>query len=114
LSCETKDFVEIGLKADVFYKIADAEKVLLVVGQDQVVALVRDTAVATLSSIIRSTALAEIAQNKEVNVPAKTSTTVDPNAPPSKGSSFFFDKVHDEFIHKLHEGFMEFLSQIFV
>ena len=33
LVCETKDFVEIGIKADVFYRIAEAEKVLLVVGK---------------------------------------------------------------------------------
>jgi regulator of protease activity HflC (stomatin/prohibitin superfamily) len=32
-TCETKDFVEIGLKADVFYRIADPEKVLLIVGK---------------------------------------------------------------------------------
>lgn len=33
LKCETKDFVEIGLKADVFYRIIDPEKVLMVVGK---------------------------------------------------------------------------------
>ena len=33
LVCETKDFVEIGIKADVFYRIGDAAKVLLVVGK---------------------------------------------------------------------------------
>lgn len=59
LVCETKDFVEISIKADVFYRIADAEKVLLIVGKDNVTPLVRETAVATLNSIIRSTSLAE-------------------------------------------------------
>lgn len=33
LFCETKDFVEIGIRSDVFYKIIDAERVLLVVGK---------------------------------------------------------------------------------
>jgi hypothetical protein len=33
LYCETKDFVQIGLKADVFYKITNPEKVLLIVGE---------------------------------------------------------------------------------
>ena len=33
LICETKDFVEIGIKADVFYRISVAEKVLLIVGK---------------------------------------------------------------------------------
>ncbi len=66
LICETKDFVEIGIKADVFYRVANAEKVLLIVGKDNVVPLVRETAVATLNAIIRNTSLAEVAQNKEV------------------------------------------------
>eukprot|EP01114_Cavostelium_apophysatum_P001457 TRINITY_DN1125_c0_g1_i4.p1 TRINITY_DN1125_c0_g1~~TRINITY_DN1125_c0_g1_i4.p1 ORF type:complete len:733 (-),score=224.80 TRINITY_DN1125_c0_g1_i4:49-2136(-) len=99
LSCETKDFVEIGLKADVFYKIADAEKVLLVVGKDNIDPLVRETAIATLNSIIRSTSLAEVAQNKEFA--AKSEKNAHPEAAP-----MFFDKVHDEFISKLHDSFM--------
>eukprot|EP01119_Soliformovum_irregulare_P018340 TRINITY_DN55_c2_g1_i1.p1 TRINITY_DN55_c2_g1~~TRINITY_DN55_c2_g1_i1.p1 ORF type:complete len:685 (+),score=227.55 TRINITY_DN55_c2_g1_i1:51-2105(+) len=96
LFCETKDFVEIGLRADVFYKIQDAEKVLLVVGKDRVMPLVRDTSIATLNSIVRSTSLAEVAQNKEVAHKA-----VNPNS-----TGQFFDKVHDEFIFKLHDSFM--------
>jgi len=89
LICETKDFVEIGIKADVFYRIADAEKVLLVVGKDSVVTLVRETAVATLNSIIRSTSLAEVAQNKDVRAKSEkkmledlaTQNQTSPNAP---------------------------------
>jgi len=98
LVCETKDFVEIAIKADVFYKIEDAEKISLVVGKDNVEALVRDTAIASLNSIIRSTSLAEVAQSKEIQ--AKKAT---PDAPAPQ----FFDKVHDEFIHKLHTSFIE-------
>lgn len=37
MSCETKDFVEIGLYADVFFKIVDAEKALVVVGKVEIV-----------------------------------------------------------------------------
>lgn len=103
LSCETKDFVEIGLKADVFYKIHDAEKVLLVVGKDNVSPLVRETAIATLNSIIRSTSLAEVAQNKEFAAKSEKAhfKAEGQNAP------MFFDKVHDEFISKLHDSFMD-------
>jgi tRNA(Ile2) C34 agmatinyltransferase TiaS len=67
LVCETKDFVEIGIRSDVFYKICDPAQALLVVGKDSIETLVRETAIATLNSIIRSTSLAEIAQNKETN-----------------------------------------------
>jgi hypothetical protein len=78
LICETKDFVEIGIKADVFYRISISERVLLIVGkvifprfffsifQDNVPNLVKETAIATLNSIIRSTSLADIAQNKDI------------------------------------------------
>jgi regulator of protease activity HflC (stomatin/prohibitin superfamily) len=108
LICETKDFVEIGLKADVFYKIEQAEKVLMVVGKENVVNLVRDTAVATLNSIIRSTTLGEVAQNKEITAKSTKQhlekMSKDPNAP---SAPLFFDKVHDEFISKLHDSFLD-------
>jgi len=109
LTCETKDFVEIGIKADVFYRIADAEKVLLVVGIDNVITLVKETSIATLNSIIRSTTLSEVAQNKEVAARSEKAHALQmasqqPNAPTAP---LFFDKVHDEFISKLHDSFME-------
>jgi len=113
LACETKDFVEIGLKADVFFKIADAEKVLLVVGKDNVDQLVRETAIATLNSIIRSTSLAEVAQNKEFaaksekNLIAQQQQGQQPGQPQQQNPPMFFDKVHDEFISKLHDSFMD-------
>ena len=106
LICETKDFVEIGLRADVFYQISEPEKVLLVVGRENVANLVRETAIATLNSIIRSTTLAEVAQSKEITAKSekahiKTVSSSFPSAP------LFFDKVHDEFISKLHDTFLD-------
>eukprot|EP01117_Protostelium_nocturnum_P011094 TRINITY_DN4026_c0_g1_i1.p1 TRINITY_DN4026_c0_g1~~TRINITY_DN4026_c0_g1_i1.p1 ORF type:complete len:725 (+),score=259.13 TRINITY_DN4026_c0_g1_i1:386-2560(+) len=106
LSCETKDFVEIGIKADVFYRISDAEKVLLVVGKDSVVPLVRETSIATLNAIIRSTSLAEVAQSKEVNATSERRfNKSEDRPPPGPSAPMFFDKVHDEFISKLHDNF---------
>eukprot|EP01116_Phalansterium_solitarium_P011185 TRINITY_DN267_c0_g2_i5.p1 TRINITY_DN267_c0_g2~~TRINITY_DN267_c0_g2_i5.p1 ORF type:complete len:370 (+),score=201.59 TRINITY_DN267_c0_g2_i5:248-1357(+) len=96
LVCETKDFVGIGIKGDVFFRIIDPEKALLVVGKDSIVPLVKDTSEATLNGIIRSTSLADIAQNKE---PSARSSHA------AKGP-LFFDKVHDEFISKLHDSFV--------
>jgi len=96
LICETKDFVEIGLRADVFYKIEDSSKVLFHVGKDKIEPLVRDTAIATLNSIIRSTSLSQIAQNKEITVEQSKNV----QAPQ------FYEKLHDEFIGKLREGFL--------
>jgi len=96
LICETKDFVEIGLRADVFYKIEDSSKVLFHVGKDKIEPLVKDTAIATLNSIIRSTSLSQIAQNKEITVEQSKNV----QAPQ------FYEKLHDEFIGKLREGFL--------
>jgi regulator of protease activity HflC (stomatin/prohibitin superfamily) len=108
LVCETKDFVEIGLKADVFFKISDAEKVLMIVGKDNVATLVRETAIATLNSIIRSTSLAEVAQNKEIAAKSEKQHNDEVQKNPGTPSApMFFDKVHDEFISKLHDTFVE-------
>lgn len=106
LTCETKDFVEIGIKADVFYRIANAEKVLLIVGKDNVMPLVRETSIATLNAIIRSTSLAEVAQSKEVTAKSEKNhvENVSGSAP---SAPLFFDKVHDEFISKLHDSFID-------
>jgi len=102
--------VEIGIKADIFYRIAEAEKVLLIVGKDNVIPLVRETSIATINSIIRNTSLTEVAQSKEVI--AKSQKSMEPKTNPDGSTDtpkapLFFDKVHDEFISKLHDSFME-------
>lgn len=102
LRCDTKDFVEVGLKACVFYKISDPEKCLLCVGDEKTIAkLIKDTSIATLQSIMRSSGLNQVAQSKHVHA------KVAEEAPPTDGPSapLFFDKVHDEFIFHLHDTF---------
>eukprot|EP00928_Gymnodinium_smaydae_P034095 TRINITY_DN24242_c0_g2_i2.p1 TRINITY_DN24242_c0_g2~~TRINITY_DN24242_c0_g2_i2.p1 ORF type:complete len:736 (+),score=154.64 TRINITY_DN24242_c0_g2_i2:63-2270(+) len=110
LICETKDLVNIGIRADVFYSIKDPLKALKKVGREAITELVRDTSIATLNNIIRSTALGDIAQSSDTSaVSMKTHTdaqqaaqaTGDPSAP------LFFDKAHDAFIAKLHDDFLE-------
>merc|ERR1711998_494387 len=64
MACETKDLVKVGVRADVFYSIADPEKAIKKIKVDEIEDLVRETAIATLTNIIRSTALNEIAQSK--------------------------------------------------
>lgn len=53
LVCETKDLVKVGVRADVFYSIADPEKCIRKLDTDELEDLVRETAVATLTNIIR-------------------------------------------------------------
>lgn len=113
--CETKDLVKVGLRADVFYSIEDPEKCINKIDVDELEDLVRETAVATLTNIIRSTALNEIAQSQQVSagsgkdgievLPSPETNSLDPSAPPATTYAFF-EKAHDDFLDKLHDDFM--------
>merc|ERR1712157_482045 len=114
--CETKDLVKVGMRADVFYSIEDPEKCIQKIDTDELEDLVRETAVATLTNIVRSTALNEIAQSKEVSTGRKQSSLQvlppptqeqDPVEETKEQTIVFFEKVHDEFLAKLNEDFME-------
>lgn len=90
----------------------------------------RETAIATLTNIIRSTALNQIAQSKNVSagspveqdkdllcqsggadgelpqpIPFTGPDSVGGAPPPSAPMAEFFDKTHDEFMSKLHDDF---------
>jgi len=118
LICETKDLVKVGVRADVFYSITDPTKCIQTLNTDELEDLVRETAVATLNNIIRSTALNQIAQSRNITASSQpemgviTSTTVDSSGSQdeeydtSAAVSFFFDRAHDEFMTKLHEEFI--------
>lgn len=107
LVCETKDLVRIGVRADVFFRIADPEKAILQVGRDQVDVLVMETSVATITNIIRSTALNEIAQNGAPSAGSeKAEATKEAQALRQPSAPVFFDKVHDVFLAKLHDDFV--------
>jgi len=100
LRCDTKDFVEIGIQAAVFYRISDPEKAVLTVGDAGAIEkLVKETSTATLQVIVRSTALNQVAQSKAISaVPHE-------DAPDNNNAPLFFDMVHDEFIARLHDNF---------
>ena len=102
---------------DVFYSIEDPEKCIQRIDTDELEDLVQETAIATLTNIIRSTALNEIAQSKNVSAgeikdsgdklqvltPPPGPDAPPPTAPVEK----FFDKVHDDFLDRLNEDFRE-------
>jgi len=105
LRCDTKDFVEVGIKACVFYKISDPEKGLISVGDEKAIAkLIKDTSIATLQSIMRSSGLNQVAQSKHVHA-QKQEEEKETDGP--GGGPLFFDKVHDEFIFHLHDTFFK-------
>ena len=116
LVCETKDLVKVGVRADVFYSIVDPEKCIQTLNTDELEDLVRETAVATLTNIIRSTALNQIAQSRQVSASSAENAMIAEIAEdegeegdserPAAAVSYFFDRAHDEFMSKLHEDFV--------
>ena len=116
LLCETKDLVKVGVRADVFYSIVDPEKCIQTLNTDELEDLVRETAVATLTNIIRSTALNQIAQSSQVSASSAENALVAEIAEdeveegdserPAAAVSYFFDRAHDEFMSKLHQDFV--------
>jgi len=70
--------------------------------------LVRETAIATLTNIIRSTALNQIAQSKNPSAISSTVASGDLllQEADASCSTLFFDKAHDEFLSKLHDDFI--------
>ena len=79
----------------------------------------RETAIATLTNIIRSTALNQIAQSRNVSAGSSIEQLQDDfpgdigvpvpvvgdNPPASAPTAEFFDKTHDDFMSKLHDDF---------
>ena len=116
LVCETKDLVKVGVRADVFYSISDPDKCIQKLNTDELEDLVRETAVATLTNIIRSTDLNQIAQSRQISAaPAEDIVAAivevageEEKEEDSKKAAvaYFFDRAHDEFMTKLHEDFV--------
>merc|ERR1712224_132230 len=122
LVCETKDLVKVGVRADVFYSISDPDKCIKRLNTEELEDLVRETAVATLTNIIRSTALNQIAQSRQisaapaeevaasqvvaVNEDGKLEEDIDNLNQNTGAVTYFFDRAHDEFMTKLHEDFV--------
>merc|ERR1711972_928145 len=107
---ETKDFVKVGICADIFYSIADAAKTITRVGKEGAEELVMETAIGTLTNIIRSTALNEIAQSQSVaDAPSLQQATAGIQSAQAVGqpsAPLFFDRAHDEFLARLHDDFL--------
>mmetsp|Transcript_94923 Transcript_94923/g.142194 ORF Transcript_94923/g.142194 Transcript_94923/m.142194 type:complete len:813 (+) Transcript_94923:55-2493(+) len=122
LICETKDLVKVGVRADVFYSIVDPNKCIQTLNTDELEDLVRETAVSTLTNIIRSTALNQIAQSRQISASSQsdviatdvTAVGVTAEDEPDDDEldqqaaavTYFFDRAHDEFMSKLHEDFV--------
>jgi regulator of protease activity HflC (stomatin/prohibitin superfamily) len=108
LLCDTKDMVQIGLRADVFFKISDPEKAITTVGRQGIEELVMETSVATLTNIMRSTSLHDIATSALPTAISEVAASEDVMQAQALGqpcAQLFFDKAHDQFLSKLHDDF---------
>jgi len=102
--CETKDLVKVGLRSDVFYSIDDPEKCINKIDVDELEDLIRETSVAALTNIVRSTALNQIAQSQIISAKSGDVEVLPPAGQTT--TAVFFQRVHDEFMAKLHDDFM--------
>jgi len=111
LVCETKDLVKVGVRADVFYAIKNAEIAIESIAKDEIQGLVLETAIATLTNIIRSTTLNDIAQSKHPAALSENAHLEEIKSSQALGDSAsaprFFDKAHEEFLSKLHDDFLK-------
>ena len=107
LRCDTRDFVEVGIRAAVSFRIADPKLTLLTIGNESAtIKLIKDNSIAALQSIVRSTALNQLAQSKTISasdLKGDTQQTHNENGPPSAPQ--FFENLHDEFLSKIHDSF---------
>mmetsp|Transcript_1180 Transcript_1180/g.2641 ORF Transcript_1180/g.2641 Transcript_1180/m.2641 type:complete len:772 (-) Transcript_1180:60-2375(-) len=110
LVCETKDLVKVGIRADVFYAIEDPDKAIRKIAVDEIELFVLETSLATITNIIRSTTLNEIAQSKLPSAVSSADHEESMRKAQAIGDSsapLFFDKAHDEFLSKLHDDFKQ-------
>ena len=109
LSCDTRDFVELGIKSDVFYSIINPELTYRKIGNVKAVEqLIRETCIATLQAIVRNSDLNQIAQSKTVHAVSESAAQMNASLSTMLGqpsAPMFFDHLHDEFISKLHDDF---------
>ncbi|KAF0975223.1 hypothetical protein FDP41_005976 [Naegleria fowleri] len=106
LRCDTKDLVELGIKASCSYRIGDPKLTLTTVGKEpQIIRLIKDQSIATVQAIVRSTALNQVAQSKTVNAGSQSSQSDKDGHPQQPTAPVFFEKIHDEFLSKLHDEF---------
>jgi len=97
---ESKDYVQIAVKAAIYYQVADPAKALVTV-QD-IHREIKELGIATLQQIIRSSTLVDIAGTNQISYS-------EPKAemPQNEGGSDFYEKIHDRFMLQLHDVILE-------
>jgi len=98
---ESKDYVQIAVKAAIYYQVADPAKALVTV-QD-IHREIKELGIATLQQIIRSSTLVDIAGTSQVSYSNEAKAEMVQN----EGGSDFYEKIHDRFMLQLHDVILE-------
>jgi len=98
---ESKDYVQIAVKAAIYYQVADPAKALVTV-QD-IHREIKELGIATLQQIIRSSTLVDIAGTTQISYSAESKAEM----PQNEGGSDFYEKIHDRFMLQLHDVILE-------
>lgn len=103
IRCDTKDLVEISIRAAVYYQIVDPAKALTTLGNEEKIrSILREIGVATIQNIVRSTYLNQVAQSSiDHTTSANARQTIQQATTPS---SLFFNYIHDEAVNRLNES----------
>jgi len=98
---ESKDYVQIAVKAAIYYQVADPAKALITV-QD-IHREIKELGIATLQQIIRSSTLVDIAGTTQITYSSESKADM----PQNEGGSDFYEKIHDRFMLQLHDVILE-------
>merc|ERR1719410_3213385 len=100
---ESKDYVQIAVRAAIYYRVADPEKALTTI--TNIDGEIKELGISTLQQIIRSSALTDIAGTSQVTYSKKNNPQK--NGAMGKvvkeGGVDFYEKIHDQFMAELHD-----------
>ena len=130
--CESRELVRIGIQASVFYNIKDPALAVVKIGERKAIErFINETATAVITTIIRTTSLAEIAQSGHAKPEVRQPASAKEQSPPPFGRQEsealaadgkkrneekedddfapnlpFFDRMHSDFIGRLQDNFL--------
>lgn len=103
---ESKDYVQIEVRAALYFKIADPVKALTTI--EDIHREIKDLGIATLQQIIRSSTLVDISGTSQVSYSQKKDGDKKTAETQQEGQqSDFYARIHDQFMAELHDHILE-------
>merc|ERR1719410_701563 len=98
---ESKDYVQIAVRAAIYYRVAIPEKALTTI--TNIHGEIKELGISTLQQIIRSSALTDIAGTSQVTYSKKKDNPQQKGKVVKEGGVDFYEKIHDQFMAELHD-----------